>query len=420
MSEICLLNDGFLPEIDGVVNVMTNYARVITALGQKVSVVTPEYPGADDSGLDYPVIRYKSIDIRKAVGYTMGNPFSLKLLNELKTRDISIIHSHCPVISTFVAREARSKLNAPFILTYHTRFDLDIANIVKLKMIKDTAVHALVDNISTCDELWTVSRSAGESLKRIGYQGDYIVMENGVDMEKGRADETQRRAETWKYDLPNDVPLFLYVGRLMWYKGIRIILDALSGLKSQGMDFRMVFVGDGMDAEQIKAYANQLRLDDKCFFTGAIRERQRIKAWYSCADLFLFPSTFDTNGLVVREAAACALPSVLISGSAAAEGTASGRNCFHIEENAASLAVCLARIMQNRQLLGRVGENAQADLYISWDDAVKKAMDRYQIVLDNYKSGFYTKKRKGFYERTFDMQKEIMELFRKFKPQSQA
>lgn len=68
------------------------------------------------------------------------------------------------------------------------------------------------------------------------------------------------------------------------------------------------------------------------FFTSPQYDRSVIRAWYCRGDLFLFPSTFDTNGLVVREAAACELASVLVRGSCAAEDITDGRNGFLIEE----------------------------------------------------------------------------------------
>ena len=68
----------------------------------------------------------------------------------------------------------------------------------------------------------------------------------------------------------------------------------------------MVFVGGGGDFEAVKSYSESLNLQDKCFFPGPEADREKLRAWYCRANLFLFPSTFDTNGLVVREAAAWA------------------------------------------------------------------------------------------------------------------
>ena len=108
-------------------------------------------------------------------------------------------------------------------------------------------------NISACDEVWTVSRGAGENLRSLGYAGDYIVMPNGVDFAAGRVEPEKAHAVGAGLDLPEGVPVFLFVGRIMWYKGLRIILDAMKALKDSGCDFRMVFVGKGTDGPEVEA-----------------------------------------------------------------------------------------------------------------------------------------------------------------------
>lgn len=84
-------------------------------------------------------------------------------------------------------------------------------------------------------------------------------------------------------------------------------------------------------------------MENECVFVGALRDREAIRAWYTRGDLLLFPSTFDTNGLVVREAAACGLGSLLIRGSCAAEGIQDGETGILVEETAESLAGALMR-----------------------------------------------------------------------------
>ena len=312
---ICLINDSFPPVTDGVANAVVNYAKILTENGKKATVVTPAYPGADDSQFEFPIVRYPSVDLTKLVGYHAGFPFSSQTLETLVERDFDLIHCHCPVTSAMLARALRDRIHVPLVFTYHTKFDIDIANAIKGKLLQEEAKKVLVDNITACDEVWTVSHGAGENLKSLGYQGDYLVMPNGVDFLKGRVDESLVREVTKDFDLPENVPMFLFVGRMMWYKGLKIILDALAMLKTQGRPFRMVFVGNGGDREEVISYCESLRLSDCVFFTAPAYDRNVIRAWYCRADLFLFPSTFDTNGLVVREAAACGLGSVLVRGS---------------------------------------------------------------------------------------------------------
>ncbi|MCR5089149.1 MAG: glycosyltransferase [Oscillospiraceae bacterium] len=388
---VCLINDSFPPAIDGVANAVTNYARIIAERYGSPSVVTPYYPDADDSVYNFPVIRYPSVDMTKYVGYRAGVPFSPETMSRLESAHFDIIHSHCPITSTFLARMVREQLDVPLVFTYHTKFDIDIANAIRLKPLQQEAARVLAENISACDEVWTVSRGAGENLRKLGYQGDYLVMPNGVDFPRGRVDESLVQDETGKYDLPSDLPVFLFVGRMMWYKGIRITLDALKQLSDEGTVFRMVFVGGGGDKDEIVAYTHTLGLEDSVVFVDPIRERNRIRAWYCRADLFLFPSTFDTNGLVVREAAACALGSVLVSGSCAAEDVLDGKSGFLIDENADSMAACLRRICHEPEIMKRVGAGAQRELYISWEEAVRGAVDRYGAVIENYRAGKYPK-----------------------------
>jgi glycosyltransferase involved in cell wall biosynthesis len=388
---VCLINDSFPPAIDGVANAVTNYADIIEREYGSPTVVTPYYPEADDSVYPFPVLRYPSVDITRFVGYRAGMPFSPELMKKLEDSRFDIIHSHCPITSTMLARSLRDRIDVPVVFTYHTKFDIDIANAIRSRLLQEGAARLLVENIAACDEVWTVSEGAGDNLRKLGYQGEYRVMPNGVDFPRGRVDEALISEATGGFDLPAGLPVFLFVGRMMWYKGIRIILDALRLLADEGRDFRMVFVGGGNDKDEITAYTEELGLGGKVLFSDPIRDRERIRAWYCRADLFLFPSTFDTNGLVVREAAACGLGSVLVAGSCAAEDVRDGVSGLLIEENAASLAAKLREVLSAPESMRRVGEGAQREIYISWESAVKNAYERYGAVIENYRMGRYPK-----------------------------
>ena len=173
---------------------------------------------------------------------------------------------------------------------------------------------------------------------------------------------------------------------MIWYKNIRLILDACKILKDRGEDFRLLMVGFGANENAIQKYFRKLGLADKIIYTGKVLDRAEIQGYYGISDLLLFPSVFDTNGLVVREAASCATPSLLVAGSCAAEGITDDRNGFLCLESAHSIAVRLQQIMHHKDYLHRVGKAAQEEIYISWDDAVRRAYDRYHIVIDNFKS----------------------------------
>ncbi len=397
---VCLLNDSFPPVIDGVANTVMNYAEILQKDGlANVLVGTPKYPHIDYDSYPYKVVPYKSFDTTRFVnGYRAGNPFVISELIDMESFAPDIIHSHCPVVSTYIARALRTRCEAPIVFTYHTKFDVDIAKAVRTRFLRKETVRALVMNIEACDEVWVVSEGAGENLRSLGYEGDYRVVCNGVDFPKGRIDDDKVREVTSAYDLPEDVPVFMFVGRMMKYKGLPLIIDALAFLDKDGIDFRMVFVGGGGDLDEIKDLAGKAGLysengKSKCIFTGPVYDRLALRAWNTRADLFLFPSTYDTNGIVVREAAACGLASVLIKDSCAAEGITHDRNGFVIEEDPVSMYELLKVLASDRDHMKQVGENAMNEIYISWSTSVHDAYDRYNTVIENKKAGLYNTKR---------------------------
>ncbi len=382
--KVCLLSDAFPPNVDGVANSVLNYADVIQRKHGSAVVAVPNYPNVID---DYPytVVRYPSINTTKSVGYRTGIPYWPSSIRELIKSDFDIIHTHCPFISTLIARTLRSSVNAPIVLTYHTKYDIDIKNAVELGLLQTAAIRFIVSNIEACDEVWVVSEGAGENLRSLGYKGDYRVMENGTDFPKGRAPAAEIEKLSAEYGLAPDVPVFLFVGRMMWYKGIRIILDGLFRAKARGARFKMIFVGTGGDSEEIKQLADMLKLSEDCIFTGVVKDRQKLRAFFSRADMFLFPSTFDTNGIVVREAAACGLASLLVRGSCAAEGVTDGKNGVLIDEDAESLAEAVLNLIKAPEKAGIMGQNAMDELYVSWENAVGDASRRYHEVIDVYR-----------------------------------
>ena len=402
-GSVCLLNDSFPPLIDGVENAVVNYAKCMTESGISATVATPSYPGADDESFEFPVIRYSSLNTTRKCGYRLGYPFGKKAVNAIKASNPLLLHSHCPFSSTLLARMVQQEVDAPIVFTYHTKFDIEINKAVEMNFLRKTAKKFLVDNISACDEVWVVSKGAGDNLKSLGYQGDCVVMENGVDLKKGLASPELVAELRQKHALPADVPVFLFVGRLMWYKGARIILDGLKMIANDGKDFRMVFVGDSVERPEIEQYAKTLGIQEKCIFVGAVHNREIIRGYFTLSDLFLFPSSFDTNGIVVREAAACGKASVLLRESCASEGIEDGKTGLLIEETGESMAKCLSFACENREKLKVLGQTAMDEIYISWEDAVEKATKRYELVVENFKSRETAREKVRFDEmfRTF-------------------
>lgn len=383
--KIAIGTEAFPPTIDGISTVAKCYADIINnGLGQ-ASIVTPKNPNQEDYKYPYEIYRYKSL-FTFGEGYPVGWPFKEQFALDIIDRDFDILHSHCPIATSYFFRRINRIKRIPQVLTYHTKYEYDFEKRIPLPAIKRRAYGMLLNNINSADEVWVTSSGTAESLRKVGYQGDYIVMPNGSDLPIVNVTQSEKAMIRRKHNIPADIPVFIFVGRMMWYKNIKIILDSCKILQSKGRDFRLLMLGMGPDENSIKKYTRKIALDDKVIFTGQLLDRSELQLYYGTADVLIFPSQFDTNGLVVREAAATATPAVLVAGSCAAEGIIDGETGFLCEESAQSVAEKVQRIIDNKSLLKTVGENARNNIYISWEDSVKNAYNRYGIVIDKFKS----------------------------------
>ena len=167
---VCLLNESFPPVIDGVVNVMMNYADyMMRDYGAEIEVGTPKYPDGKYDDYPYQVVAYPSFDTAAQTnGYRAGNPLVGKAVSKLADFKPDIIHAHGPASALVVGRLVREMTSAPIVFTYHTKYDIDIRRAAKINLIADETIKAMVGNIEACDEVWTVSDGAGKSLKALG------------------------------------------------------------------------------------------------------------------------------------------------------------------------------------------------------------------------------------------------------------
>ena len=386
--KVGLFNDSFPPTIDGVANTVFSYANIISEKHGKPIVITPKYPHIID---DYPyeVYRYFSADFKSKMPYRVGNPFSPITITELKKRNMDIMHVHCPFASAVLERQinnAYSKKNRlPVVFTYHTKFDIDLDKYVSNPKMNKIVRKFVLGNISSADEVWSVSRGGAENLRQFGFNGDIRVMPNGTDFPKGKVPETSVKRLKAMFGIQEGTPVFLFVGRMMWYKNVKLILDSLKIVLDSGIDFKAFFIGDGTDRAAIEHYSKSVGLGKKAVFIGALYDREAVRTFFSSADLFLFPSTYDTSGLVVKEAAACNCASLLVKGSCAAEGVEDEVTGLLAEENAESCAKKIVEAVRAENALKKLGKAAAEKIYFSWEQAVDLAYARYEEIVEDFK-----------------------------------
>lgn len=142
-------------------------------------------------------------------------------------------------------------------------------------------------------------------------------------------------------------------------KNILHILEAGALLHQQGLPFTLVLAGQGADAEAIRKKADALSIGADTILTGHVSDAALLDGLYQRAELFVFPSLYDTFSLVLREAAAVGTPAVVTRGGSPAEAIADGENGFLAEDTPEDLARIIQHALADPAALRTVGEHAK-------------------------------------------------------------
>lgn len=154
-------------------------------------------------------------------------------------------------------------------------------------------------------------------------------------------------------------------------------MESLAELKKQEKTFKILMVGGGYAEEELKALTGSLGLNQDVMFLGTITDRDRLKRIFCRADLFVFPSIYDTSSIVLREAAAVACPALLIKGANATEGVTDKENGYLSENDSTAIAACIMSASADRTAMRETGKHAQQTIYTRWDEIMEGVNERY-------------------------------------------
>jgi glycosyltransferase involved in cell wall biosynthesis len=317
--------------------------------------------------------------------YRAGYPYMPSLAKKIGEMGIDIIHAHSPFTAMTIAQKLRKKFNVPIVYTQHTKWEFDIARAVGIPVIAKALEKYVYKNINAADDVWAVSQKTGEHIKNRGFSGEFTVMQNGTDFPRAETDPALLADIEKKYPIGDNVPVFLFVGRMMWYKNQMLTLEALEILNNRGFDFRMFFIGDGIDLEDMKKTAQKKNLHEKVFFPGRVNDRAMLRAYYTRSSLFVFPSTYDNAPLVIREAAACGCPSLVIQNSSAAE-ILDDSTAFFAEETPESVAEAIEETFGDSARYDFVKKNAADRVYLHWSAVIERSIEKYAQVREIYQN----------------------------------
>ena len=159
-------------------------------------------------------------------------------------------------------------------------------------------------------------------------------------------------------DLPENVPLLLFIGRFIETKGLIDVINACKVLRERGQEFMLLCVGDGPARERAEAETVQLGLQSNVRFFGYIPEEQA-SAFYANSTILLFP-TYHYEGfpMVIFNAAAAGLPIITTRIRAAADYLQEPLNCLWVEpRNPEMLADKVISLLDNSQLIASISAN---------------------------------------------------------------
>lgn len=377
-----IFNDSFPPILDGVTLTVENYANQLKLRGMDPCVVTPYNPTIVDC--DYKVIKYFSLPIRSRHPYRYGYPrFDPYIWKKLNNTKFNIVHCHCPFSSGRLGVYVKKKQGTPLIGTFHSKYKADLMHSFRhAPWFVSIIMKRILDFFNSCDEVWIPQASVEETVREYGYKGPLTVMENGSDMETlsgGNVEEFRKESKHLAGLNDNELSL-IFVGQHILEKGVDIIIKALSLIKGK-VNFRMTFIGTGYAKDEMKRLVRDYGIEDRVQFLGVINSREQLAHAYAAADLFLFPSMYDNAPLVVREAAAMHVPTILIEGSTASEVITDGENGFLIKHTPDDMASAIIRLNAERDKISRVGLNASNSLVRSWSDIVDEVIDRYNSLI---------------------------------------
>ena len=368
-------SEAYPPLMDGVGQVVKNYvsieeekygydARVITSIRvDQMSDCTD-----DEKIIRSPMYPFPGL---KPYGLTF---ISRENKRKIWAIDYDIIHTHSPFSLGMLGKRIARKKNIPYVTTFHTQFRQDILHHVHSKAIADIAVHFLVRHYNNADAVTAPNQRSLDVLRSYGFTGKAYIVENATDMKIPTVEEKAalRKMALNLVKVDESKPVLLYIGQHKDEKNIPLLINSLRILKENGLSFNMVFVGDGAGRKHYEKMVSDFGLDGCTVFYGETTDRKEIAAFYSLADIFLFPSKYDTSSLTLRESAAFSVPCILVE-SVTSEEFTDGFNGLVAKDTPEAYADAItAAINGGESLRISLGTNANHTIYKSFEDSVAK------------------------------------------------
>ncbi|MGB9719599.1 MAG: glycosyltransferase [Candidatus Anstonellales archaeon] len=371
---IAFFTDTYLPQRDGVVTAMLNLRNELEREGNEVFIFTPGTKKQREENKDFRVHYFSSTVFKPYPDYRIALfPFisATKMVQEMH---IDVIHSHGIATTGLAAIQCSQKLKIPAIASFHTmvhKATYYLSQNQNLKnILEDVAVKYLRWYYKQFRVVTTPSNYAKNALKQIGIE-NCTVIPNGIDYRRF----VRARGRKMKIDGKKG-PFALYVGRIVREKNVDLIIDSIPSVVNR-KKATFVLVGKGPYEEDVKNKIRMLGVEENVAMPGFV-EDEELPAYYNSAKAFLFPSSFDTQGLSVLESMVLGCAPVVPANSAPAEFVKEGETGFLFRDE----KEFPEKVIQALECKKKIGQNAKK-VAREYDirKVVKKYEELYQSIL---------------------------------------
>jgi glycosyltransferase involved in cell wall biosynthesis len=301
---ILFISDVFFPRVNGVSTSINTFATELRALGHQVTLIAPSY--TDEDKQEEWIVRVPSHKIYFDPEDRLMNFSKLKaLLPWIRDKHFDIIHIHTPFTAHYVGIHFGKKLDIPVVETYHTFFEDYLHHY--LPFIPQFISRKLARTISrrqcnAVDGIVSPSKPMLDVLKQYGIKTPAEVVATGLDDSSFVCVDGEHFRMS--HDIPLAQPMLLFVGRVAHEKNIGFLLEMHVELIKKHPDALLVITGEGPAEESIKYSIDKLGISNKVRMIGYLDRSHELIACYKAADIFVFASKSETQGLVLLEAMA--------------------------------------------------------------------------------------------------------------------
>jgi glycosyltransferase involved in cell wall biosynthesis len=283
-----------------------------------------------------------------------------RTLADLAPRKFDVVHIHTPFLAHYAGLKFARQHGIPVVATYHTLFEEYLHHYVPLLPRKITGGMARRFSRSQCNQLDAViapSQAMQAALRAYGINSRIEVLPTGLPAERFQAGDGS--AFRRRHGLDLNQPLLLFVGRAAHEKNIGFLLEMMLELRKLRPDTLLLIAGEGPAEGSLRAQAARLGLNESVRFLGYFDRGGELQDCYSAADVFVFSSVTETQGLVLLEAMAQGVPVVAIPRMGTIDILGPGLGCRHAPLDRQGFAEVVSALLADREACQALGAQAR-------------------------------------------------------------